>query len=995
MASAAHAQYFGRNKVQYRTFEFQILPTEHFDIYYYPEEAEAAQIAARMAERWHARLSRFFGHDLRGRQAVILYAVPAHFRQTNAIEGLIGEGTGGVTEAIKRRVVLPMSGSLADTDHVLGHELVHAFQFDLTGDDPREHLARAPDILSYPLWFVEGMAEYLSLGPVDAQTTMWLRDAALREKLPHIRDLENPKYFPYRWGHAFWAFIGAKFGDRTVASLIRSAANPRFDLVGLARQLGTDPDTLTRDWHAAIQEITRTVTDDVSPVSSDARSTIAERTGSGRFNVGPRLSPDGKEIAFFSERDRFSIELFLADAETGRIKRKLSHSATDPHFDSLEFLTSAGAWSPDGRSLVIAAQRGGRPVLAFIDPASGRITKEIGLPGLDDSLHPAFAPDGASLALSGNRGGMIDIYRLTLATGRLDRLTSDVYADLEPAFTPDGQAIVFVTERYSTDLASLEPGALRLARLDLADRAVKPIPAFLHGKHLSPAISADGRTVTFIADPDGVSNVYRMPIDGGPILRLTSFVTGVAGITSTSPALSASPSTGRLAFSVFEDDGHAVYVLDEDKIVSLVAPAANGQAALLPGRTTPTGDVQRLLTDYGRGLPSPSSTGPAEPYKRQLTLDAIGQPTISAGFSEFGGHVSGSMSAFFSDMLGDRMLGVAGQIGGSFADFGGQLAYLNRKHRWNWAAVVEQLPYRLGYITVDALSEPDKVLVSEVTERQTSRGAFGMTSFPFNTSTRVEFTGGGRALSFTRDAKIRVFDLNGRAVERRETHALLADPMYLAEGAVAVVHDTSFFGATGPIYGSRYRFELGHTTGTLKYTSVLADWRRYFMPVRPFTVSVRGLHYGRYGPTSQHPQLLDLFVGYPDLVHGYGVGSFSAVECLDGNLGRDCAVFNSLIGSRLLVANAEVRAPLVGLFTGEIEYGRIPVEVAGFFDAGVAWTAATRPSFAGGTRDAVRSAGFAVRVNAFGLMIVELAASRPFDRVDRSWQWQIGLRQSF
>ncbi len=68
-ASTAHAQYFGRNKVQYRTFEFQILKTEHFDLYYYPEEAEAAQIASRMAERWHARLSRFFGHELRGRQA--------------------------------------------------------------------------------------------------------------------------------------------------------------------------------------------------------------------------------------------------------------------------------------------------------------------------------------------------------------------------------------------------------------------------------------------------------------------------------------------------------------------------------------------------------------------------------------------------------------------------------------------------------------------------------------------------------------------------------------------------------------------------------------------------------------------------------------------------------------------------------------------------------------------------------------------------------------
>src|SRR4030095_15431424 len=212
MTSTAHAQYFGRNKVQYRTFDFQILKTDHFDIYYYPEEAEAAQIASRMAERWHARLSRFFGHDLRGRQAIILYAVPAHFRQTNAIEGLIGEGTGGVTEAIKRRVVLPMSGSLADTDHVLGHEMVHAFQFDLTGEDPRDGPPQsAPGILSFPLWFVEGMAEDLSLGPGDPATTMWLRDAAIHEHLPSLSDLDDWKYFPYRWGHAFWAYVGAKY----------------------------------------------------------------------------------------------------------------------------------------------------------------------------------------------------------------------------------------------------------------------------------------------------------------------------------------------------------------------------------------------------------------------------------------------------------------------------------------------------------------------------------------------------------------------------------------------------------------------------------------------------------------------------------------------------------------------------------------------------------------------------------------------------------------
>src|SRR4051812_44063735 len=202
-AAPASAQYFGRNKVQYKKLDFQVLKTEHFDIYFYPEEREGIDIAARMAERWHARLERLLAHQLRGRQPLVLYASHPDFEQTNAIQGELGEGTGGVTEPGRRRIVLPLGGPLTDTDHVIGHELVHAFQFDITtradappGQNGAERL---------PLWFIEGMAECLSLGPVDPNTAMWLRDAVrgsadskrAKEKLPAIQDLDNPKYFPY------------------------------------------------------------------------------------------------------------------------------------------------------------------------------------------------------------------------------------------------------------------------------------------------------------------------------------------------------------------------------------------------------------------------------------------------------------------------------------------------------------------------------------------------------------------------------------------------------------------------------------------------------------------------------------------------------------------------------------------------------------------------------------------------------------------------------
>src|SRR5207245_1760690 len=178
---------------------------------FYPGEREAIDVSARLAERWHARLERLLEHKLRGRQPLVLYASHVDFEQTNAIEGELGEGTGGVTEPLRRRIVLPLGGPLADTDHVIGHELVHAFQFDMTTGPASAPGQNGAERL--PLWFIEGMAEYLSLGPIDPNTAMWLRDAVRQDKLPSSDDLDSPKYFPYRWGQAVWAYGRGGMGD--------------------------------------------------------------------------------------------------------------------------------------------------------------------------------------------------------------------------------------------------------------------------------------------------------------------------------------------------------------------------------------------------------------------------------------------------------------------------------------------------------------------------------------------------------------------------------------------------------------------------------------------------------------------------------------------------------------------------------------------------------------------------------------------------------------
>jgi len=294
-----------------------------------------------MAERWYARLSKALNHELSSRQPVIFYADHPDFRSTSVIPGHIGETTRGVTEGLRRRLVMPLAGPLAETDHVLGHEMVHAFQFDITSRaGPMGGLSGA---LRLPLWFVEGMAEYLSLGPVDAHTAMWMRDAVAHEKLPTIRELDHPRYFPYRYGQAFWVFVGAQYGDEAIGSLLRAGARSGDVSASIRSVLDISAEELSEKWQKALRRHYEPVLKKTNPASQEGQLFLSEKkSGSGKINVSPMIRPDGKKMVLFSEKELFAIEMFLADAESGEIQRKITKAAVDPHFGSLQFVNSAG-----------------------------------------------------------------------------------------------------------------------------------------------------------------------------------------------------------------------------------------------------------------------------------------------------------------------------------------------------------------------------------------------------------------------------------------------------------------------------------------------------------------------------------------------------------------------------------------------------------------------------------------------------------------------------
>ncbi|MGE3490244.1 MAG: basic secretory protein-like protein, partial [Vicinamibacterales bacterium] len=448
--STTSAQYFGRNKVQYERFDFKVLATEHFDIYFYPEEEAAVRIAAQMAERWYARLSKLLDHQLNGRQPLILYAAHPHFQQTNVLAGEIGEGTGGVTESGKRRVILPFAGGLAETDHVLGHELVHAFQYDLAAQTDLRGRPIGPGLQALPLWFIEGMAEYLSIGPVDANTAMWVREASFRNAMPSVDRLDDPDFFPYRYGHAFWAYVAGRWGDRVVGDLLRATGPDGNVDAAINAVLGVDTDTLTTEWHEATRRAFAATFETTRPPDAFGRPLISRDSGGGEINLSPSLSPDGKRVVFLSERSLFSIDMYVADAATGEVGRKLVETTSDPHFDSLQFLSSAGDWAPDNRRFVFAALSAGQPVLTIVDADNGRRLSEHEFADLGEIYNPAWSPDGRRIAFSALKGGVLDLFLFDLESGALRQLTNDPFADLDPEWSPNGRELVWVTDRFSS-----------------------------------------------------------------------------------------------------------------------------------------------------------------------------------------------------------------------------------------------------------------------------------------------------------------------------------------------------------------------------------------------------------------------------------------------------------------------------------------------------------------------------------------------------------------
>ncbi|HHH53294.1 MAG TPA: hypothetical protein ENK91_06520, partial [Bacteroidetes bacterium] len=670
VADMSFSQSFGRNKPHYTTFDFKVKETPHFDIYYYLKNNEKINEEGQYSELWYKLHQAVLTDTFEEKNPIILYNNHSDFQQTNAISGSLSVGTGGVTEALKNRVVIPLSFTNQQDFHVLGHELVHAFQYHiiLNGDS-----TSLRSLQNLPLWMVEGMAEYLSIGREDPFTAMWMRDAVLHDDVPSLRKLDDPHYFPYRYGQAFWSFITGTWGDEAVKPLFfntaylgfRSAVDSTFHIS--YKQL----DTL---WVNSIKNYYRNY------LKYDKEKTIGRKVisdaNAGRMNVSPSLSPNGKYVIFISEKDIFTTDWYLAKASNGKIVRKLSSKIRDAHLENYNFLESSGTWSPNSKKFAFVAFAKGKNILVIKDTKTGKTLEEIKPPGIDAFTNPAWSPNGKYIVFSGLVQGQKDLYAYYLHSGKVNKLTNDKFSELHSDFSTDGKKLIF-----STDELSMKNGRNRgkwtfnLAILDLETLKKTNLPFFPGANNLNPVFDKND-DIYFLSDRDGFRNMYKYEKDSGKIYQKTDFMVGISGITEYSPAISVSKRTDRVLYTLYNNNSYSIYQAKSDKYLNKeVDPLdVDLSAGMLPKPNPQATDIvnQNLSKLDNLPLVDPSQFVD-EKYKPKFRLDYVGGGTsVGVGNSTFGTYtgLAGGVDFLFSDMLGNHQLYSRLAMNGEIYDFG-------------------------------------------------------------------------------------------------------------------------------------------------------------------------------------------------------------------------------------------------------------------------------------------------------------------------------------
>ena len=979
LASVATAQNFGKNHVQYKTFDMSYIQSEHFDIYFSQGGLPVAQFVASVAEQSYRELRDDFRYELGDRVTIIVYNSHNDFEQTNVQVAPPEESVGGFTEFFKNRVVIPYEGNWERFRHVIHHELTHATMLQMVYGSGVQSIITGLARLQLPLWFIEGLAEYESRG-WDTESDMFMRDAALNGYVPEIDYLNG--FLAYKGGQSVLYYLSQKYGGEKIGELLGKIKLSKSLDRGLRQSIGVGMEDLNKRWQKHLKkEYWPDIAGRQEPEEFAKR--LTDHTKDRNFiNNRPTLSPQGDKLVFLSDKSDY-FDLYLMSAIDGKIISKLVSGQKSGNLEELQWLRPGITWSPDGRMIAFTSRSGGENALHLLEVKSRTITQSLKF-GLDGLFSPTWSPKGDEIAFVGTKNGRCDIYTVNLKTDSLRKVTDDIFSEGEPSFSPDGGKILFTSDRGPyVDPANM-PENFQVWRHDYRNLDVYTVESIgvARGGRIerltdtpyleeSPVYSPDGTKIAFTSDRSGIFNIYIHDLATQAEYPITNVISGIFHLTWSGEAGS------KLAFTSFYNAGYDIFLMknpldvkpDQIKVEKTAfltrledrhkeAPAA--QVTSAEAREDRSEDKYRhyifgqefaegMVETRGQKATFLDSTQYMQAdgqyrvrkYKTKFSPDII---YGNAGYSQFFG-VQGQTLLSFSDVMGDHRIDIYTDLFYDLRNSNFLVRYFYLRNRMDVGGGPFHYAY---YFYSDELG----------TMRDRYYGASLYASRPFSTFSRLEF--GATWLGINRD----YLDF---IIPSRQLRVLL--------GSVSLVNDTAIWGETGPTNGSRselsvnYSPEISGSKG-LDFITFRGDWRKYLKMGKEYNFVLRLA--GGYSD-GKNPQ--QFFLGGLDnwLNQHYKGGIrinnpediyFSSFET--PLRGTD---YYELSGNRFALMNFEFRFPLVRyLILGwPLPLGLANIRGAMFSDVGSAWhkTEDFKP-FAGDglkLRDLVMGYGVGARAN--------------------------------
>ena len=512
------------NSIRVDEFKWMKIQTEHFDIYYAKgSEKLLPRMALYLESAWE-EVGEKLNFPVQERTPFFFYSNHNEFEQTNIVP--VGEGTGGVTEAFKNRFVIFNDGSEEWMKHVIYHEFAHVVQFNVLygGFWKSIRLLKSP---FYPLWVMEGMAEWVT-EPIDGSLTdMMVRDSVYhgyRIPIPELQGFNHLKpnqvTLAYKTGTMAMAFLADEFGQETIGQLLAKMEN-HFDIsAALDQLLGIDVYRLDYRFEEWLKDRYYGFFQNAKPAPHYGTQ-LTFTDGIPQANHALVFSKDGKKIYYFGDK-RGPTQLYEYDVETKESEPRVGLKWSQ--FENIHSKGRALSISKDGRWLAFAAERKQRDFLYLYDLKKNKL-KKIKVP-FDQIRSPVFSPTSDQLVCVGMENGFNDLYLINRRGKILKRLTRSPQDEKDPVFTRDGLKVIYSGEVL--DQTGSRPAGRDLFEIGIEDKTPKRITD-LRGGVLEPETLPDG-SILFVRDRNDKGeygfNLYHWDQKTKAVTQLTNFVGG-------------------------------------------------------------------------------------------------------------------------------------------------------------------------------------------------------------------------------------------------------------------------------------------------------------------------------------------------------------------------------------------------------------------------------------------------------------------------------------